>query len=63
MLAVARQPILMSAVADTVTVQLFATAADAFMDLVSSTVMLITSKLAQRPSVYKYPVVRVPHAR
>ncbi|GJN69684.1 hypothetical protein PCL_04612 [Purpureocillium lilacinum] len=37
---------------------LFATAADAFMDLVSSTVMLITSKLAQRPSVYKYPVGR-----
>ncbi|KAJ9151350.1 Cation efflux family protein [Pleurostoma richardsiae] len=37
---------------------LFATAADAFMDLVSSFVMLITSKLAARPSVYKYPVGR-----
>ncbi|KAK3066486.1 hypothetical protein LTS18_001689, partial [Coniosporium uncinatum] len=37
---------------------LFATAADAFMDLVSSTVMLITSRLASRPSVYKYPVGR-----
>jgi len=37
---------------------LFATAADAFMDLVSSTVMLVTSRLASRPSVYKYPVGR-----
>ncbi|KAH8894485.1 hypothetical protein GQ53DRAFT_744674 [Thozetella sp. PMI_491] len=37
---------------------LFATAADAFMDLVSSFVMLITSKLAARPSIYKYPVGR-----
>ncbi|KAK2599147.1 hypothetical protein QQS21_005409 [Conoideocrella luteorostrata] len=37
---------------------LFATAADAFMDLVSSCVMLITSKLARRPSIYKYPVGR-----
>ena len=27
------------------------------MDLVSSFVMLITSRLAARPSVYKYPVV------
>ena len=27
------------------------------MDLVSSFVMLITSLLAARPSVYKYPVV------
>ncbi|KAI3579622.1 hypothetical protein IWW34DRAFT_621511 [Fusarium oxysporum f. sp. albedinis] len=35
---------------------LFATAADAFMDLVSSFVMLITSWLAARPSIYKYPV-------
>ncbi|KAL8392899.1 hypothetical protein RB595_002913 [Gaeumannomyces hyphopodioides] len=37
---------------------LFATAADAFMDLVSSFVMLITSRLAARPSIYKYPVGR-----
>ncbi|KIE03851.1 cation diffusion facilitator 1, partial [Metarhizium majus ARSEF 297] len=37
---------------------LFATAADAFMDLVSSFVMLITSKLARRPSIYKFPVGR-----
>ncbi|EFZ02383.2 cation efflux family protein [Metarhizium robertsii ARSEF 23] len=37
---------------------LFATAADAFMDLVSSCVMLITSKLARRPSIYKFPVGR-----
>ncbi|KAK8065986.1 cation efflux family protein, partial [Apiospora hydei] len=37
---------------------LFATAADAFMDLVSSFVMLITSWLAARASVYKYPVGR-----
>lgn len=37
---------------------LFATAADAFMDLVSSCVMLVTSRLASRPSVYKYPVGR-----
>ncbi|KAG4270054.1 hypothetical protein FPRO04_11886 [Fusarium proliferatum] len=37
---------------------LFATAADAFMDLVSSFVMLITSWLAARPSIYKYPVGR-----
>jgi hypothetical protein len=37
---------------------LFATAADAFMDLVSSCVMLVTSRLASRPSIYKYPVGR-----
>jgi len=37
---------------------LFATAADAFMDLVSSVVMLTTSRMAARPSVYKYPVGR-----
>lgn len=36
---------------------LFATAADAFMDVVSSITMLITSRMASRPSVYKYPVV------
>jgi ABC-type multidrug transport system fused ATPase/permease subunit len=33
------------------------------MDLVSSFVMLITSKLAARPSVYKYPVVGTAHAQ
>ncbi|KAI1204982.1 uncharacterized protein F4807DRAFT_444607 [Annulohypoxylon truncatum] len=37
---------------------LFATAADAFMDLVSSFVMMITSRMAARASVYKYPVGR-----
>ncbi|KAF1917849.1 cation efflux family-domain-containing protein [Ampelomyces quisqualis] len=37
---------------------LFATAADAFMDLVSSCVMLVTSRMAARPSIYKYPVGR-----
>ncbi|KAF2663301.1 hypothetical protein BT63DRAFT_380211 [Microthyrium microscopicum] len=37
---------------------LFATAADAFMDLVSSAVMLFTSRLSKRPSIYKYPVGR-----
>jgi hypothetical protein len=36
---------------------LFATATDAFMDFVSSLVMLTTSRMAARPSVYKYPVV------
>jgi hypothetical protein len=34
---------------------LFATAADAFMDLVSSIVMLVTSRLAAKPSQQKYP--------
>ncbi|KAK6840769.1 hypothetical protein PG995_015979 [Apiospora arundinis] len=37
---------------------LFATAADAFMDLVSSCVMLITSRMAARASIYDYPVGR-----
>ncbi|KAI9706294.1 MAG: hypothetical protein M1820_004869 [Bogoriella megaspora] len=37
---------------------LFATAADAFMDLVSSFVMWITSRTAKRESIYKYPVGR-----
>ncbi|KIW02046.1 uncharacterized protein PV09_06548 [Verruconis gallopava] len=37
---------------------LFATAADAFMDLVSSIVMMVTSRMARRPSVYKYPIGR-----
>ncbi|TDZ44728.1 Metal tolerance protein 7 [Colletotrichum trifolii] len=46
------------AAVSTGSLSLFATAADAFMDLVSSFVMLITSKLAARPSIYKYPVGR-----
>ncbi|KAE9576073.1 Metal tolerance protein 7 [Colletotrichum fructicola] len=46
------------AAVSTGSLSLFATAADAFMDLVSSFVMLITSRLAARPSVYKYPVGR-----
>ncbi|KAN0104597.1 hypothetical protein V8E51_010342 [Hyaloscypha variabilis] len=37
---------------------LFGTAADAFMDLVSSIVMLITSKLAAKPNIRKFPVGR-----
>lgn len=37
---------------------LFATAADAFMDLVSSVVMLTTSRLAAKPNPVKYPVGR-----
>ncbi|WYZ37786.1 hypothetical protein EsH8_II_001292 [Colletotrichum jinshuiense] len=45
------------AAVSTGSLSLFATAADAFMDLVSSFVMLITSRMAARPSVYKYPVV------
>ncbi|KAH8884580.1 hypothetical protein GQ53DRAFT_879632 [Thozetella sp. PMI_491] len=45
------------AAVSTGSLSLFATAADAFMDLVSSFVMLITSKLAARPSIYKYPVI------
>jgi divalent metal cation (Fe/Co/Zn/Cd) transporter len=48
----------MYAAISTGSLSLFATAADAFMDLVSSFVMLITSRLASRPSVYKYPVGR-----
>lgn len=32
---------------------LFATAADAFMDLVSSLVMLVTSRMSSRPKPYK----------
>ncbi|KAF6813848.1 cation efflux family protein [Colletotrichum sojae] len=46
------------AAVSTGSLSLFATAADAFMDLVSSFVMLITSRLAARPSIYKYPVGR-----
>ncbi|KAH8666963.1 cation efflux family-domain-containing protein [Xylariales sp. PMI_506] len=37
---------------------LFATAADAFMDLVSSCVMLITSRMASKPKLHKFPVGR-----
>ncbi|KAI1772305.1 hypothetical protein F4818DRAFT_182044 [Hypoxylon cercidicola] len=48
----------MYAAVSTGSLSLFATAADAFMDLVSSFVMLITSRLAARASVYKYPVGR-----
>ncbi|CAI6333891.1 unnamed protein product [Periconia digitata] len=48
----------MYAAISTGSLSLFATAADAFMDLVSSVVMLVTSRLAARPSVYKYPVGR-----
>ncbi|WDK09077.1 cation efflux family protein [Colletotrichum graminicola] len=46
------------AAVSTGSLSLFATAADAFMDLVSSFVMLITSRMAARPSIYKYPVGR-----
>ncbi|KAF2655690.1 hypothetical protein K491DRAFT_778516 [Lophiostoma macrostomum CBS 122681] len=48
----------MYAAISTGSLSLFATAADAFMDLVSSIVMLVTSRMASRPSVYKYPVGR-----
>ncbi|KAL5121456.1 hypothetical protein ACEQ8H_000528 [Pleosporales sp. CAS-2024a] len=48
----------MYAAISTGSLSLFATAADAFMDLVSSCVMLVTSRMAVRPSVYKYPVGR-----
>lgn len=48
----------MYAAISTGSLSLFATAADAFMDLVSSCVMLVTSRMAARPSVYKYPVGR-----
>ncbi|EXJ62592.1 hypothetical protein A1O7_03030 [Cladophialophora yegresii CBS 114405] len=37
---------------------LFATAADAFMDLVSSVVMLITTRMGSRPKLAKFPVGR-----
>lgn len=48
----------MYAAISTGSLALFATAADAFMDLVSSFVMLVTSRMAARPSIYKYPVGR-----
>lgn len=66
----------MYAAISTGSLSLFATAADAFvrmahlpdkgisdskqMDLVSSIVMLVTSRMAKRPSIYKYPVVSGP---
>ncbi|KAI1363419.1 cation efflux family-domain-containing protein [Xylaria arbuscula] len=46
------------AAASTGSLSLFATAADAFVDLVSSFIIWITSRVAGRPSVYKYPVGR-----
>lgn len=46
------------AAVSTGSLSLFATAADAFMDLVSSFVMFTTSRMAARPSIYKYPVGR-----
>ncbi|PFH56162.1 hypothetical protein XA68_16961 [Ophiocordyceps unilateralis] len=46
------------AAVSTGSLSLFATAADAFMDLVSSSVMVITSRLARRPSIYRFPVGR-----
>ncbi|KAK7968023.1 uncharacterized protein PG986_002300 [Apiospora aurea] len=46
------------AAVSTGSLSLFATAADAFMDLVSSCVMLITSRMAARASIYDYPVGR-----
>ncbi|KAH6688259.1 hypothetical protein F5X68DRAFT_168047 [Plectosphaerella plurivora] len=48
----------MYAAISTGSLALFATATDAFMDFVSSLVMLTTSRMASRPSVYKYPVGR-----
>ncbi|EEP80306.1 conserved hypothetical protein [Uncinocarpus reesii 1704] len=48
----------MYAAVSTGSLSLFATAADAFMDLVSSIVMLITSRMAARPKPHKYPVGR-----
>ncbi|KIX06735.1 uncharacterized protein Z518_04711 [Rhinocladiella mackenziei CBS 650.93] len=46
------------AAVSTGSLSLFATAADAFMDLVSSVVMLITSRMASRPKQPKFPVGR-----
>ncbi|EPE25328.1 hypothetical protein GLAREA_01240 [Glarea lozoyensis ATCC 20868] len=48
----------MYAAISTGSLSLFATAADAFMDLVSSIVMLITSRLAAKPNIQKFPVGR-----
>ncbi|TVY73370.1 Metal tolerance protein [Lachnellula suecica] len=46
------------AAVSTGSLSLFGTAADAFMDLVSSIVMLVTSKIAAKPNVQKFPVGR-----
>ncbi|RDL40125.1 Uncharacterized protein BP5553_00104 [Venustampulla echinocandica] len=46
------------AAVSTGSLSLFATAADAFMDLVSSCVMLVTSRLAAKANVQKFPVGR-----
>ncbi|RDW85491.1 hypothetical protein BP5796_03816 [Coleophoma crateriformis] len=46
------------AAVSTKSLSLFATAADAFMDVVSSTIMLITTRMAARPNIVKYPVGR-----
>jgi cation diffusion facilitator family transporter len=46
------------AAVSTGSLSLFATAADAFMDLVSSVVMLVTSRMAARAKPYNYPVGR-----
>ncbi|KUJ16961.1 uncharacterized protein LY89DRAFT_646023 [Mollisia scopiformis] len=46
------------AAVSTGSLSLFGTAADAFMDLVSSIVMLITSRLASKPNIKKFPVGR-----
>ncbi|KAI0403262.1 cation efflux family-domain-containing protein [Xylaria palmicola] len=46
------------AAVSTGSLSLFATAADAFVDLVSSFIIWLTSRLAAKPSVYKYPVGR-----
>lgn len=48
----------MYAAIPTGSLSLFAIAADAFIDLLSSCVMLLTSRMAARPSIYKYPVGR-----
>lgn len=49
----------MYAAVSTGSLALFGTAADAFMDLISSIVMLITTKLAATPNVEKFPVVSI----
>ncbi|KAF8857277.1 hypothetical protein BDZ45DRAFT_653093 [Acephala macrosclerotiorum] len=46
------------AAVSTGSLSLFGTAADAFMDLVSSIVMVVTSRLAAKPNVKKFPVGR-----
>ncbi|TGJ83536.1 hypothetical protein E0Z10_g5241 [Xylaria hypoxylon] len=46
------------AAVSTGSLSLFATAADAFVDLVSSFIIWLTSRVAAQPSVYKYPAGR-----